>query len=224
MRGAVRALGAALRVEAAEGGGRAVDGGAAERVLRSCGGLLEGHFVLSSGRHSDRYVQVAAAFEHPRLGAELAAGLAAAVAAAGLRPSVVLGPALGAVIPGYELARALDCRSLFCERGPDGRFALRRGFVLEPGEPVLVCENTLTTGGSALEALAVARAAGGRPIGVAVVCDRMPDARSVFDIPYVALCRMELESWPAADCPLCRAGSVPVKPGSRPDPPAALRP
>ncbi len=199
-------------------GGGDVDGAAAERVLRACGGLLEGHFALSSGRHSDRYVQVAAAFEHPRVGADLAAGLAERVRAAGLRPSAVLGPALGAVIPGYELARALECRSLFCERGPDGRFALRRGFVLEPGEPVLICENTLTTGGSALEALAVASAAGGRPVGVAVYCDRIPVPGSVFDLPYVALCRMELESWPAADCPLCRAGSAAVKPGSRPDP------
>jgi orotate phosphoribosyltransferase len=187
-----------------------------ERILRESGGLLQGHFRLSSGRHSDRYLQLAAPFQHPAVGERLARALAEAVRQAGLRPATVLGPALGAIVPGYELARALGVRFVFCERGDDGRFALRRGFALAPEEPVLICENTLTTGGSALEAVALARAAGARVIGVAVYCDRIPQPAGVFDVPYVALARFDLPSWPPEQCPLCRQGSVPIKPGSRP--------
>jgi len=187
-----------------------------EEILRASGGLLEGHFQLSSGRHSDRYLQLAAPFQHPDTAAELAAGLAEQVRARGLRPATVLGPAFGAILPGYELARALGVRFVFCERGEDRRFALRRGFAFAADEPVLVCENTLTTGGSALEAVALARGEGARVIGVAVYCDRIPDPAAVFDVPYVALGRFELRSWVAEDCPLCRAGTRPVKPGSRP--------
>lgn len=190
----------------------------AARILRESGALLQGHFVLSSGRHSDRYVQMAAPFQRPAVAEVLARGLAAAVRAADVRPHVVLGPALGAIIPGYELARALGVRSIFCERALDGGFALRRGFTLAPGEPVLVCENTLTTGGSGLEAMAVVRAAGGVVAGVAVYCDRIPEPARVFDVPYVALTRLSFDSWPAEECPLCRAGGSAVKPGSRPAP------
>jgi len=189
-----------------------------EAVLRGSGGLLQGHFLLSSGRHADRYLQLAAPFQEPPVAAALAAALAERVGAAGLRPRAVLGPALGAIIPGYELARALGVRSVFCERGEDGAFALRRGFAFAAGEPVLVCENTQTTGGSALEAVALARRAGAEVVGVAVYCDRIPVPAGVFDVPYLALARFALPSWPAADCPLCRAGSVAVKPGSRPQP------
>jgi orotate phosphoribosyltransferase len=187
-----------------------------ERALRETGGILEGHFVLSSGRHADRYLQLAAPFQRPEVAQALARALAERVRAAGLRPAVVLGPALGAIIPGYELARALGLRSIFCEREADGRFALRRGFALAPDEPVLVCENTLSTGGSALEAMAVVRQAGAAVIGVAVYCNRIPDPARVFDVPYVALAHFHLPSWPAEECPLCREGSAAVKPGSRP--------
>lgn len=187
-------------------------------VLAESGGLLEGHFLLSSGRHSDRYLQLAAPFERPQLASELAAGLADRVRAAGLAPRTVLGPALGAIVPGFALAQALGCRFIFCER-EQGRFTLRRGFRLAAGEPLLVCENTLTTGGSALEALALARAHGADVLGVAVYCDRIAEPQGVFPVPYVALQRFAFSSWPAADCPLCRAGVPgPRQPGSRPQP------
>ncbi len=185
-------------------------------ILRETGGLLEGHFLLSSGRHSDSYLQLAAPFQHPDTAAELATGLAARVRARGIRPATILGPALGAILPGYELARALGVRFVFCERAEDRRFALRRGFTFAADEPVIICENTLTTGGSALEAMALARAEGARVVGVAVYCDRLEDPSTVFDVPYMALERFALRSWAAEDCLLCRAGSVPVKPGSRP--------
>ena len=185
-------------------------------ILLESGGLLEGHFLLSSGRHSNRYLQLAAPFERPDLAAELAAGLAGRVREAGLAPQTVLGPALGAIVPGFALAQALGVRFLFCER-EEGRFALRRGFRLNAGERVLICENTLTTGGSALEALELARAHGADVVGVAVYCDRIAQPESVFPVPYIALQRFDLASWPVADCPLCRAGAPgPHKPGSRP--------
>lgn len=204
------------------GPGRQAAGGAGVDVLEAlgrCGGLLHGHFILSSGRHADTYLQLAAPFEHPQLAEGLALTLAAVVRDAGLQPATVVGPAYGAILPGYELARALGSRFLFTERGADGKMALRRGFALEAAEPVLVCENTLTTGGSALEALAVVRAQGATPVGVAVYCDRVPDPAAVFGaLPYVAAARIPLASWPAEACPLCRAGSLAVKPGSRPQP------
>lgn len=192
------------------------EGRPVEDILRATGGLVEGHFRLSSGRHADRYLQLAAPFQHPAVGAELAAGLAERVRQAGLRPATVLGPAFGAILPGYELARALGTRFLFSERGADGRFALRRGFQVAAGERVLVCENTLTTGGSALEAVDLLRAEGAAVIGVAVYCDRIPEPAAVFDVPYVALARFDLPTWAAGECPLCLAGGEAVKPGSRP--------
>ena len=185
-------------------------------ILAQSGGLLEGHFLLSSGRHADRYLQLAKPFERPDVARELAEGLAARVRAAGVVPRTVLGPALGAIVPGFALAQALGCRFVFCER-EDGRFALRRGFELAASEPVLICENTLTTGGSALEALQLARAHGAAVLGVAVYCDRIAVPDGVFPVPYVALERFDLPSWPAAECPLCAAGVPgPQKPGSRP--------
>ncbi len=186
-------------------------------VLRARGGLLQGHFILSSGRHSATYLQLAAPFEHPGVGAELAGLLAHAVRARGLSPTTVVGPAFGAILPGYELARALDRRFLFAERAEGGRLALRRGFAVRAGEPVLVCENTLTTGGSALEAVDLLRGLGAEVVGVAVYCDRVPDPAAAFGrLPYVAAARVPLDSWAPEECPLCRAGSPAVKPGSRP--------
>ena len=186
-------------------------------VLRGCGGLLHGHFLLSSGRHSDTYIQMARPFESPSTGAALAGALAARIALRGLAPVTVVGPALGAIVPGYALARALGARFLFAERGEDGAMGLRRDFAVASGEPVLVCENTLTTGGSALEVVRLLRAAGASVVGVGVYCDRIPDAAAVFGaLPYVALERIELPSWDPQDCPLCaRDAPPPVKPGSR---------
>lgn len=186
-------------------------------ALHAHGGLLSGHFLLSSGRHSDAYLQVAAPFQYPEVAAGLAAGLAAAVRARGLRPRTVVGPALGAIVPGYELARALGTRFLFTERDAGGRMALRRGFAVEPGEAVLVCENVLTTGGSVMEVVRLLRGLGAEVVGVATYCDRMADPAAAFaGLPQVALARVELRTWAPEDCPLCRAGGTPEKPGSRP--------
>ncbi len=188
-----------------------------EQTLHRSGGLLTGHFVLSSGRHADRYLQVAAPFQWPELAQRLARALAAVVLGQGLRPRTILGPALGAILPGFALAEAMGLRFVFAERDGDGRMALRRGFGLEAEEPVLICENTLTTGGSVREVQALVEAAGARLVGVAAYCDRTADPSGVFTVPYVSLGRFEWASWPADACPLCQAGGAPaLKPGSRP--------
>lgn len=174
--------------------------------------LLEGHFLLTSGRHSARYLQCARVFQYPEQAAKLSAGLAAHFR--GQRIDVCLGPALGGVILAYETARHLGCRAMFTEREQDGKMALRRGFRLKPGERVLVLEDVVTTGGSVREVLALAGALGGELAGVGAVVDRSGGAVD-FGVPFVPLLRLEVETFSAADCPLCRTGSAPVKPGSR---------
>jgi orotate phosphoribosyltransferase len=177
-------------------------------ALASAGSLLEGHFVLSSGLHSPAYVQCARLFEHPGPAGELCAELARRCDAR--RPQAVLGPAYGGILLAYELARHLAARALFVER-VDGAFALRRGFRLEPGEPVLIAEDVVTTGGSAAEAAEVARAHGALVVGTACLVDR-----SRVPVPdLIALLKLDIPTFPAADCPLCAEGRPVEKPGSR---------
>lgn len=190
-----------------------------ERVLelaRGSGALLEGHFLLSSGRHADRYVQCARLLMDPARAEELALALAERVRQRGLRPTCVIGPALGAVVWAHEVARALGTRALFSER-PDGEMVLRRGFELEPDEACLVVEDVVTTGGSAREVVDLVRRLGARPVAVGAVVDRS-SGRPFADLglELLALARIEVPTWTAADCPRCAAGEpAPVKPGSR---------
>lgn len=193
----------------------------AERALaslRECGALLEGHFLLSSGRHAGRYVQCALLLQHPERAAAVCADLAAAIRAAGARWDAVVGPAMGAVTFAYELARALGVRGLFAERAPEGGFALRRGFAVAPAERVLVAEDVVTTGKSAREVEAMLRAGGVTQIGYASIVNRSGRPDPFGTIPYFRALDLEVPSWEAAGCPLCRDGSAgpAVKPGSRP--------
>ena len=182
--------------------------------LEACGALKRGHFLLSSGLHSPAYVQCALYLESPRR-----AGSAGAVIAARLcaeRIDTVLSPALGGVVIGYEVARALDVPFRFCEREGE-KMALRRGFAISPGERVAVVEDVVTTGKSTLETAALAEAAGATVVAIGSIIDRS-GGRHGFRVPYAALVPLDLPTWTAADCPLCRDGSVAVKPGSRPQP------
>lgn len=192
---------------------------AAERLLRDLKeseALLEGHFLLSSGRHAGRYVQCARLLQHPDLAAAACTDLAALVRGGGAEPAVVVGPALGAVTLAYELARALGVRGIFAERS-DGTFALRRGFGVEPGEKVLVAEDVVTTGGSVKELVGVLDRGGAAIAGVASLVNRSGSENPFGDLPYFRLADLEVPSWEAADCPLCAEGAgPPVKPGSRP--------
>ena len=182
-----------------------------EAVLTRLGALRTGHFRLTSGQHSDRYMQCAALFEHPEESAELCGALARLFGDE--RIDVVAGPALGGVIMAYEVARALGVRNVFAER-ENGRMTLRRGFHVKPGERVLVVEDVVTTGGSVKEVVELLRAAGAVVVGVGSVVDRSGGTAD-FGVPFRPLMAMEAQRWEEADCTLCRDGVAVVKPGSR---------
>ena len=179
--------------------------------FRRVGGLLEGHFRLTSGLHSAGYLQSALVLQHPRE-AETC-GTALADKLRGLGAQVVLSPALGGIVIGQEVGRALGIRAMFAER-LDGRLVLRRGFVLEPGEKVLVVEDVVTTGGSTRETIDVARQAGAVVVGAAAIIDRSGGQQQI-DVPFHSLAAVSLPTHEPESCPLCLAGQPVVKPGSR---------
>ena len=181
-------------------------------LFRRCAGLLEGHFQLSSGLHSGGYLQCARVLQHPAHAAAL--GQALAAQAAGLEPGVVLSPALGGVVIGHEVARALGVRALFAERR-DGRLTLRRGFWIAPGERVLVVEDVVTTGGSTRETIDVVVAAGGTVVGAGAIIERGEEPVR-FDVPFDALAQIPLPAYESGVCPMCARGEPVSKPGSRP--------
>ena len=187
-------------------------------LFRRSGALLEGHFRLSSGLHSSGYLQCALVLAHPQHAETL--GRAIAGNTRDLRPTVVLSPALGGVVIGHEVGRALGIRAMFAER-QDGQLTLRRGFMLGETDRVLVIEDVLTTGGSTRETMQVATAAGGRVVGAASIIDRSGNPGSgqaplKFDVPYSALLKIDLATYEPDRCPLCAQGLPVTKPGSRP--------
>lgn len=186
-----------------------------ERRLAAAGALLRGHYLLSSGRHSPAYVQCAKLLEDPR--EARAAGAAVAAKLAPYRPQSVLSPALGALLIGHETAAALGVPFRFAERA-GAALALRRGFALAPGERVAVVEDAVTTGRSTLETAELARAAGAEVVAIGAIVDRGGGARPFGEVPFESLLALELPSWEATECPLCRdpAAGPAVKPGSRP--------
>jgi orotate phosphoribosyltransferase len=181
--------------------------------FRAAGALLEGHFILSSGLRSPRYLQCARVLMDPARAERLARALAAKVRAAGIAADSVVAPAMGGVIIGHELARALGLASMFVER-PAGRFELRRGFALAPGERVLLCEDVVTTGLSSREAIAAVEAAGGRVVAAACLVDRS-DGTADVGVPLVPLVRLAVPSYAPDSLPPELAAIPPVKPGSR---------
>ena len=181
-------------------------------LFRKSGALLEGHFRLSSGLHSSGYLQCALVLQHPASAELLGRELAALVSA--LRATVVLSPALGGVVIGQEVGRALGVRAMFAER-QDGVLTLRRGFTLGETDRVLVIEDVLTTGGSTRETIQVARAAGGRVVGAGAIVNRSGKAPDL-DVEFHALVELSLPTYEPEKCPLCAQGLPVVKPGSRP--------
>ena len=181
-------------------------------LYRRSGALLEGHFRLTSGLHSSGYLQCALVLQHPQHAEAL--GRAIADRVRDLRTTVVLSPALGGVVIGHEVGRALGVRAIFAER-QDGALALRRGFTLDPGDRVLVVEDVMTTGGSTRETMQVAKAAGGQVVGAASIVDRSGGTIS-FDVPFTSLLAIALPTYEPEKCPLCAQGLPVVKPGSRP--------
>jgi len=180
-------------------------------LFRKSGGLLEGHFRLSSGLHSDRYLQSALVLQYPEFAGALGGALAERTKH--LQPTVVLSPALGGIVIGQEVGRALGVRAIFAER-QDGALTLRRGFALAASDRVLVVEDVMTTGGSTRETAAVAEAIGAHVIGAAAIVDRGADV-SKLGLPLQALVRLEVPTYSPEACPLCARGDAIVKPGSR---------
>jgi orotate phosphoribosyltransferase len=185
-------------------------------LFRERGALLDGHFLLTSGLHSPRYLQCARVLMDPVLATRLGADLGARVRGllGGVAPGAVVAPALGGVLVAHEVARALGCRGLFMER-QDGTMTLRRGFSVAPGEPVVVVEDVVTTGGSTREVMDAVRAQGGRVLAVGSLVDRS-GGKVDLGVPRASLLSLEVPTYPPESCPLCAAGSKPEKPGSRP--------
>jgi orotate phosphoribosyltransferase len=181
-------------------------------LFRRSGALLEGHFRLTSGLHSSGYLQCALVLQHPEHAEAL--GRAIADRTRSLRPTAVLSPALGGVVIGHEVGRALGVRALFAER-QDGELTLRRGFVIAENDRVLVVEDVLTTGGSTRETMQVARASGGQVVGAASIVNRS-GGRAAFDVPFASLLDVDLPTYEPDQCPLCAKGLPVIKPGSRP--------
>ena len=180
-------------------------------IFNERGALLEGHFLLTSGRHSRQYMQCAQVLQYPHHAERL--GKALAESFKDQKIDVVIGPAMGGILVAHEVGKALGTKALFTER-ENGVMKLRRGFKLEEGQRVLVVEDVVTTGGSVREVLEVVKSYGAVPIGVGVLVNRS-GGKVDFGVPLATLLQIEIESFDPEQCPLCESGIPAVKPGSR---------
>ena len=172
-------------------------------AFEQAGAFLSGHFLLTSGRHSDRYMEKFNLLQWSGPTELVCRKMADAMREQ--QPVTVVGPTTGGIILSYEVARQLGLRGIIAEPNGEGGFAIQRGFRLEPGERVLVVDDILTTGGSVVQTLDAVRAAGGEPVGVAVMVDRTAGAID-FGVPFFAATEVEMQSYDADGCPLCRDG------------------
>lgn len=197
-----------------------------EQVYKDAGAYLEGHFLLSSGNHSQFYLQSAKVLENPSLAGRLADELFALISKNNISFDSVCSPALGGILAGYELARAGAKRFIFSER-VDGVMTLRRGFEVKKGEKFIICEDVITTGGSALESAKIIESLGGVVVGFAALASRgfckmvgglessAPNAKLPSNKPFFALGEFSFAMFAPSECPLCKSGSKAIKPGSR---------
>jgi orotate phosphoribosyltransferase len=191
-----------------------------EKIYKDCGAFLEGHFLLSSGKHSQYYLQSAKVLEDPKTASKLASELASKIKSNNIKVDTVCSPALGGLLAGYELARALEVRFIFAER-VNKEMTIRRGFEVAKDENVLICEDIITTGGSALEAAKVVEHLGGTIVGYAALANRgfCPDKQECKlpkNLPLFTLGNFEFEIYDEENCPLCKEGKTKaIKPGSR---------
>ena len=182
-------------------------------IFKKSDALLEGHFLLTSGLHSDRYLQCALVLQCPEQAQALGAALAAKLLGFAEKPDFVIAPAIGGILVAHETARAVGARALFAER-QDGALKLRRGFQIKPGEKAWVVEDVVTTGGSTKETMDVVTKAGGVVLAVGSLIDRS-GGRADLGVPRASLASLDVPTFTAEDCPLCQTGSQAVKPGSR---------
>ncbi len=187
-------------------------------LLRESEAMLEGHFLLSSGKHSDRYFQCARLLQYPDKAAEALAPVAKRIkkdiADGKLHIDAVCGPAMGGIIVAYELARQLGLPALFTERDENGRMSLRRGFTIRPGEKILIAEDVITTGKSSGEAAEALENLGAEIAALACIVDRRAQGEAL-KWPLYESAKIEALTWNAENCPLCEKGIPAVKPGSR---------
>ena len=182
-----------------------------ERIFKQTGLMLEGHFLLTSGRHSNRYMQCAKLFQYPEYSEMICKDLADRFA--GQKIDMVVGPAVGGIIMSYEMARQFKVPNIFAER-ENGALTLRRGFSIPEGAKVLVVEDVVTTGGSVREVMDIVAEAKAEVVGVCVVVDRS-GGKIDFGVPFEAAYETEIQSYEPSQCPLCEQGLELVKPGSR---------
>lgn len=197
-----------------------------EKIYRDADAYLEGHFLLSSGKHSQFYLQSAKVLEDPKVAGELAQKLAEMIQNSGIKVDTVCSPALGGILAGYELARALGVRFIFAER-VEKQMTIRRGFEVKKDEKVLMCEDIITTGGSVLEAASQVEKQGGIVVAFAALanrgfCKRIGSNTEASltcklpnSVPFFALGDFKFDVYDEENCPLCKNGSNAFKPGSR---------
>jgi len=191
------------------------------KIFKDCNAYHKGHFKLSSGLHSEYYMQCALVLEDPKVAAKLCGELAkkfsakskSASGGRGKKIDVVIGPAIGGITAAYETARALGAKAIFSER-EEGNMALRRGFRINRGEKVLVVEDVTTTGGSAKEVVEMAKALGAKVVGVGAIVDRS-GGKAKFGVPFKSLAKLNIKTYQPEKCPLCKEGIPIIKPGSR---------
>lgn len=181
------------------------------RIFQKTGALLNGHFLLSSGLHSDKYLQCARVLQYPEIAEKIGASIADKFRDD--KPDCVIGPAIGGIVVAQEVGRALGVRTMFAER-ESGEMKLRRGFKVDKDERVLIVEDIITTGGSVKEVIEAVRGMGATVVGVGVIIDRSGGAAG-FDVPFKPLAELGVEAFEEDDCPLCKKDIPLVKPGSR---------
>lgn len=186
-------------------------------LFQESGAYLKGHFRLTSGLHSPEYLQCALVLQHPRHAETLGKVLGESISElpGAEKIDTVVSPAMGGLIIGHEVARALGARHIFTERDAERKMTLRRGFTVQPGEKIVVIEDVITTGGSSAEVVELLRAAGAEVVAAGSIIDRSGGHASL-GVPRVALATMNVVSWEPDACPLCAQGLPVVKPGSRP--------
>lgn len=186
-------------------------------LLRKSGAMLEGHFLLSSGRHSDRYFQCARLLQYPDFAAEAIAGIAGQIRldieSGKLEVDAVVGPAMGGIVVAYELGRQLGLPAFFTERDDSGSMCLRRGFEVKAGQKILITEDVVTTGKSYGECAYALESLGAKVTAIACIVDRQQNGK--VPLPFYPACRVEATTWEAGECELCKKGIPAVKPGSR---------
>jgi orotate phosphoribosyltransferase len=180
-------------------------------VFKKTDALLTGHFLLTSGRHSDKYFQCAKVLQYPEYTEKLCEMIVERFKDTEI--DTVISPAIGGLVVGQEVARQLNKRFIFAER-EDSKLTLRRGFTLSKNEKVLVCEDVVTTGGSVFEVIDIVKSNGAEVVGVGFIVDRS-NGRVNFGFPQISALRMNVTSYSPEECPLCKSGSKPIKPGSR---------